>query len=87
MSFDENTQTTSVGSRDWLEASKGMEIRGYLPPVDTVELTTESLEQSTQFTATGYLIPVPTSGELEQEDEEFLAQLKEYHGRRFSDEW
>ena len=48
MSFDENTQTMSVGSQDWLEATKGMQIRSYLPPMGNVEITGESVEHNTQ---------------------------------------
>lgn len=63
MSFDENTLTTNVGSRDWLEASKSIEIRGYLPLEGTVDITVESLDESTQFTAAGYEILVPENDE------------------------
>jgi hypothetical protein len=48
MSFDENTQTMSVGSQDWLEASKGMQIRSYLSPMGNVEITGESVEHNPQ---------------------------------------
>ena len=65
MSFDENTRTISVGSQEWLEASKNMEIRGYLPPEGAVEITTELLEHVTQFTAPSYEIPTPRSREYE----------------------
>lgn len=65
MSFDENTQTTNVGSRDWLEASKNMRIRGYLPPAGRADFTPGFLEQTTQLTATGYEIPVPIQEDVD----------------------
>lgn len=65
MSFNETPQTISVGSRDWLGASKDMEIRGYLPPEGTVEVTAELLEYVTQFTVTSYEIPVPANRDYE----------------------
>lgn len=58
MALDENTRTTSVGSRDWLEASKELRIQGYLPAVGKVDIITEFLESSTQVTMTGYGIPI-----------------------------
>jgi hypothetical protein len=48
MSFDENTHTMSVGSQDWLEASKGMQIRSYLSPMGNVEITGESVAHNAQ---------------------------------------
>jgi len=63
MSFDENTQTMSVGSRDWLEASKDMQIQGYLPPAGGVYITIGSLGQSIQFAVTSYQVPVLMDGE------------------------
>ena len=48
MSFDEDTQTMSVGSSDWLEASKNMEIRSYLPPVGNVVITAMPVERDAQ---------------------------------------
>lgn len=39
MSFDENAQTMNVGNDDWLEASKSLQIRGYLPPAESVVIT------------------------------------------------
>jgi hypothetical protein len=36
---DQNTQTMSVGSHDWLEASKDMGIRTYFPSVDNAFIT------------------------------------------------
>jgi hypothetical protein len=65
MSFDEGTQTMSVGSQDWLEASKNWQIRSYLPPVGDIEIAAGSVEQAIQLTATGYQIPVPMSREYE----------------------
>lgn len=52
MSFDERTQTMNVGSRDWLEASKDMQIHAYVPPtlamtgpeVEVLVLTQEDFE-------------------------------------------
>ena len=65
MSFDENTQTMNVGSRDWLEASKDMRVQGYLPPTGAVHLVAGSLERSTQVTATGYGVRVLTNWDSE----------------------
>ena len=39
LSYDENTQSISIGTRDWLEASEEMQVRSYLPPVDNVDIT------------------------------------------------
>lgn len=66
MSFDERTQTMNIGTPDWLEASKGMLIRSYLPPtVGGAEMVVEPMGQDTQFAATDYLIPVPESTDHE----------------------
>ncbi len=65
MSFDESTQTMSVGSQDWLEASRRWQIKSYLPPVGNVEIVAGSVEQAIQLTATGYEIPTPISREHE----------------------
>ena len=32
MGVDENTQSMSIGSRDWLDANKELQMRSYLPP-------------------------------------------------------
>lgn len=66
MSFDERTQTMNIGTRDWLEASKNLKIRAYLPPLIPVEPGTESPDRGTQFTATGYEIPVTTKDVFEE---------------------
>jgi hypothetical protein len=65
LTIDENTRTVSVESRDWLEASKDMQIRSYLLLVGKMDILTESLERSTQFTMVGYETPIPMSGEYE----------------------
>jgi kynureninase len=65
LSFDEHTQTVSVGTNDWLEASKDMQIRGYLPPVSRVATTTGFLEPITQLTATGHEVPAPVGEDIE----------------------
>ena len=65
MSFDENTQTMSVGSRDWLEASKDMQIRSYLPPMGNVKITGESVEHNPRTNRT--LITVRTSTDSQRE--------------------
>lgn len=58
MSFDENTHTMNIGGRDWIEASKDMQVQGYLPPTSEVYVVTGLLEQSNQFTITGHGVHV-----------------------------
>lgn len=79
MSFDENTQTMNVGSSDWLEASKDMKIRSYLPPVGNVRITVRPVEQDAQITITGYELPILVGGEYE--GARLAERLNEaYHG-------
>jgi hypothetical protein len=65
LTIDENTKTVSIGSRDWLEASKELLIRSHLFQVGEMHILAESLERSTQFTMTGYENPVPVNTEYE----------------------
>lgn len=61
MSFNENTQTMNVGSHDWLEASKDMQIRSYLPSAGYAEIITGPATQDIEQTTTACGIPVPMS--------------------------
>jgi uncharacterized protein YcgL (UPF0745 family) len=80
LSFDENTQTINVGSRDWLEASKDMQIHAYVPPTPTLAasgpevfvLTQEDFEEVLdKVSARGKYRDVPLSSE------DFIAQKRE----------
>lgn len=84
MSFDESTQTMSVGSQDWLEVSKRWQIRSYLPPVGNVEIVAGSVEQAIQLTATGYEISVPTS--RKRESAQLTEELNEVYDGEMEEE-
>jgi hypothetical protein len=51
LTIDENRQTMSVGSRDWIEASKDMKMASYLPTVSNIGVTAEPVERETQVEA------------------------------------
>ncbi len=85
MTIDENTKTVSIGSRDWLEASKGLLIRSHLFLVGEMNVLAESWGHSTQFTMTGHENPVSpdaySDSELEPEEREFLDLTREHFSR------
>ncbi len=64
----------NVGGRAWLEAGTIVAVRGYLLPVETVE----PLESTTQFTATGFEIPVPAG--REHQSASLTGRLNEAYG-------
>jgi hypothetical protein len=69
MSFETHAMTTNIGSHQWLEASRGLEIRGYLPPWYMVDITLAPAEHSSLLTATDHEIPAPTFEELVATDQ------------------
>ncbi len=58
--------TDNVGSREWLQASKDIEIQGYLPSERTVDIAPASPEEDTQHAPTGHEIPVLSRGDFEE---------------------
>lgn len=102
MSYNESTHTMNIGNDDWLKASEDMQIRSYLPHVSDTDITVVPVKQDIHFMGFKIPVhrnedyedaELAEEGgrmqdeELEKEDEEFLTQLKEYHDRRFSEEW
>ena len=44
LSLDDLAQTASVGSHNWIAASKNMQVRGYLPSASNVDISAEPIE-------------------------------------------
>ena len=44
LSIDDLAQTAGVGSRNWIGASKNMQVRGYLPSASNVDISAEPIE-------------------------------------------
>jgi hypothetical protein len=44
LSIDDLAHTAGVGSRNWIEASKNMQVRGYLPSASNVDISAEPIE-------------------------------------------
>jgi hypothetical protein len=44
LSLDDLAQMAGVGSRNWIEASKNMQVRGYLPSASNVDISAEPIE-------------------------------------------